>query len=178
MKKNNKRIRVLEINHGLAPGGIESFVLNVFENIDRDKYEINFAIACEGKQFYEDRVLEQDGKIYRTCDLDSIRKIIKHFYRLIKLLKNEGPFDVVHSQIDFFNGVNLLAAYIAGVPCRISHSHNTNSAHASSEKVSIFIKLYRFIMKNLINIFSTEKLGCSKEANLYMYGEKILIKVK
>ena len=33
-------------------------------------------------------------------------------------------------------------------------------------------------MKNLINIFSTEKLGCSKEANLYMYGEKILIKVK
>ena len=141
MKKNNKRIRVLEITHGLAPGGIESFVLNVFENIDRDKYEINFAIACEGKQFYEDRVLEQDGKIYRTCDLDSIRKIIKHFYRLIKLLKNEGPFDVVHSQIDFFNGVNLLAAYIAGVPCRISHSHNTNSAHASSEKVSIFIKL-------------------------------------
>lgn len=172
MNNSNKKIRVLEITHGLAPGGIESFVLNIFENIDREKYEISFALACEGKQFYEDRVLENGGKIYRTNDLNGIRNIIRHFFKLIKLLKENGPFDVVHSHIDFFNGVNLLAAYIAGVQCRISHSHNTNSAHASSENTSLFIKLYRFIMRKLINIFSTEKLGCSKDANMYMYGSK------
>ena len=36
MKKlNNKnKVRVLEISHGLAPGGIESFLINIFENID------------------------------------------------------------------------------------------------------------------------------------------------
>lgn len=36
-----KKIRVLEISHGLAPGGIESFLINVFENINKDKIEVN-----------------------------------------------------------------------------------------------------------------------------------------
>ena len=32
-----KKVRVLEISHGLAPGGIEAFLLNVFDNIDKEK---------------------------------------------------------------------------------------------------------------------------------------------
>lgn len=165
-----KKIRVLEVAHGLAAGGIESFLLNVFENIDKDKFEITFALACNGKQFHEDRVLEQGSKVYHTSDLNGIANIIKHFFRLIKVLKTEGPFDVVHSNIDFFNGINLLAAFIAGIPIRISHSHNTNSAGGNSENPTLLIKLYRFIMKVLINTFSTDRLGCSQAANHYMHG--------
>lgn len=172
-KDLNKKIRVLEICHGLAPGGIESFLLNVFENIDKDKFEISFALSCEGKQFYEDRVIIQGAKVYHTSDLNGVKNITKHFFRLIKLLKKEGPFDVVHTNIDFFNGVNLLAAFIAGVPIRISHSHNTNSAHARSIGATLPIRIYRKIMRIIINSLSTKKLGCSKDANLYMYGDKI-----
>lgn len=177
MNSNIKKVRVLEITHGLAPGGIESFVLNVFENIDREKLEVSFALACEGKQFYEDRVIEKGASIYRTNDLNGIKNIIKHFFRLIKVLKEEGPFDVVHTHIDFFNGVNLLAAFIARVPNRISHSHNSNSAHASKERASIYIRMYRTIMRFFINALSTEKLGCSEEANIYMYGNKVKSRV-
>lgn len=83
----NKKIRVLEVCHGLAPGGIESFLLNVFENIDKDKFEISYALACEGKQFYEDRVINQGAKVYHTSDLNGIKNITRHFFRLVKLLK-------------------------------------------------------------------------------------------
>lgn len=169
----NKKIRVLEVCHGLAPGGIESFLLNVFENIDNDKFEISFALACEGKQFYEDRVISQGAKVYHTSDLNGIKNIIRHFFRLVKLLKKEGPFDVIHTNIDFFNGVNLLAAFVAGVPVRISHSHSTNSVGASSYEASFFVKTYRVCMRFLIKAFSNVKLGCSKDANLYMYGDKV-----
>lgn len=169
---NKKKVRVLEIAHGLAPGGIESFLINVFENIDRDKVEINFALACEGKQFYEDKVISEGAKVYHTSDLNGIKNIVKHFFRLIKLLRKEGPFDVVHTNIDFFNGINLLAAFIVGVPVRISHSHNTNSAHARSVGATLPIRIYRKVMRIIINTLSTRRLGCSKAANLYMYGEK------
>lgn len=54
---NKRKVKVLEISHGLAPGGIESFLINIFENIDREKIEISFALACDGKQFYEDKVI-------------------------------------------------------------------------------------------------------------------------
>ena len=167
---NKKKVRVLEISHGLAPGGIESFLINVFENIDREKIEISFAVACKGKQFYEDRVINEGAKVYHTSDLNGIKNIITHFFKLIKLLKKEGPFDVVHSNIDFFNGINLLAAFIAGVPVRISHSHSTNSVGGKSCNASYFVKVYRKCMRILINIFSNVKLGCSLEANKYMYG--------
>lgn len=169
---NEKKVRVLEISHGLAPGGIESFLINVFENIDRDKIEINFALACEGKQFYEDKVISEGAKVYHTSDLNGIKNIVNHFLKLIKLLRQEGPFDVVHTNIDFFNGINLLAAFIAGVPVRISHSHNTNSAHARSVGTTLPIRIYRKVMRTIINALSTKRLGCSKAANLYMYGEK------
>ncbi len=158
-----EKVKVLEIMHGLAPGGIESFVLNMYESIDKSNLDIRFAIACHGKQHHEDRVLNQGGVI----------NISTHFFRLIKLLKEEGPFDVVHSHIDFFNGINMLAAFIAGVPMRIAHAHNTNSAHTQSETPSIKIRLYRMVMRTLVNIFSTNRLGCCREANLYLYGSNL-----
>lgn len=164
------KVKVLEIMHGLAPGGIESFVLNMYENIDKSNLDIRFAIACHGKQHHEERVVNQGGIIYRTSDLNGIKNIITHFFRLIKLLKKEGPFDVVHSHIDFFNGINLLAAFLAGVPVRISHAHSTNSVGGSSETPSIIVKVYRHTMRFLINMFSTHRLGCSELANEYMYG--------
>ena len=167
-----KKVRVLEISHGLAPGGIEAFLLNVFDNIDKEKIELDFAVACQGKQYHEQYILDNGGKVYHTADLNGPRNIIKHFFRLIRLLKKEGPFDVVHTHIDFFNGINLLAAFIAGVPIRIAHSHNTNSAHARTVGVSRSIKIYRKFMRILINTFSTLNVGCSSEANIYMYGEK------
>lgn len=170
--KNNKKIRVLEIVHGLAPGGIESFLINIFENINKDEFEVSFALATDYHQFHEDRLINEGAKIYKTCDLNGINKKIKHFFNLIKLLKEEGPFDVVHSHIDFFNGVNLLAAFIAGVPIRISHSHNTNSANTNRETSSIFINIYRKFMRFLINRYSTDIVGCSEDANKYMYGKK------
>ncbi|CAM2076864.1 MAG: Glycosyltransferase subfamily 4-like N-terminal domain-containing protein [uncultured Clostridium sp.] len=170
---NKKKVRVLEISHGLAPGGIESFLINVFENIDKDKIEINFALACEGKQFYEDKVISEGAKVYHTSDLNGIKNIITHFFKLIKLLKKEGPFDVVHTNIDFFNGINLLAAFVVGVPVRISHSHNTNSAHARTVGATLPIRIYRKVMRIIINALATKKVGCSKAANLYMYGSKV-----
>lgn len=165
-----KKVKVLEITHGLAPGGIESFVLNIFDSINKENIEIDFCVACEGKQFYEDYITDNGANLYRTSDLNGIKNIIKHFFKLIHLLKTCGPFDVVHTHIDFFNGVNVLAAWVSGVPIRISHAHNTNSANAEKSKVSIGIKIYRFIMRATINLFATHRLGCSELANKYMYG--------
>lgn len=169
-----KKVRILEVTHGLAPGGIEAFVLNIFENIDKDNFEVNFAVAADGRQFHEGRVEASGGKVFHTSDLNGIVPMLKHAYHLFRLLKTDGPYDVVHSHIDFFNGINLLVAFLAKVPIRISHSHNTHSAGATTSKVSTLRGIYRFVMRNLINIFSTKRVGCSELANIYMYGKNVV----
>lgn len=164
----DEKIRVIEIAHGLEAGGIETFIINVFENINKDEFEVNFALATDYHQFHEDRLINEGAVIYKTSDLDNIYKKIKHFFKLIKLLKKEGPFDVAHSNMDFFNGINLLAAFIARVPVRIAHSHNTNSDNTGG----ILTNIYRWAMRRLINLVATDIVGCSEDANKYMYGKR------
>lgn len=167
MAKDNKKIRVLEVVSGLSTEGIGSLLLNVYENMDKEDVEISFALATKYEQFYEKRLINQGAKIYRTSEIgDGITGKVKHFINLIKIIKKEGPFDVVHTHMDFFNGINLLAAFISGVRLRISHAHLS----VDKKQLSVIKRIYNLIMKILIKLFSNERLGCSESANIYMNG--------
>lgn len=163
----DKKVRVLEITSGLSTEGIGQFLLNVYENINKEEIDISFALATKYQQYYEKRLIDQGAKIFRTYEIgDGVIAKIKHFNNLIKVLKKHGPFDVVHTHMDFFNGINLLAAFICRVPIRISHAHSC----ADIQYLSSLKRIYNFFMRELIKIFSTNKLGCSNEANKYMNG--------
>jgi glycosyltransferase EpsF len=165
MDNNYKKVKVLHVTSGISAEGIGTFVLNSFENIDKEKVEMSFALATDWQQHHEERVKKQGGKVYRTAEIGKgLSGIVSHFVNLIRILKTEGPFDVVHSHMDFFNGLNVFAAFIAGVPNRISHAHRA----VGKEYISLPKKVYSLFMKMLINVFATNKLGCSVMANDYM----------
>lgn len=166
--------KIAYVLHGLAAGGTEAFVLNVVSNLDREKYNVTFILALDdnGKthQFHEDKILEEGIKIYRTCDLDGLKKWKLHYEKLKKLLIEKGPFDVIHCNMDLFNGINLMAAKKAGIPVRICHSHNSESQYNTSFLKKIMSRTYRKIMRKLIYQNATIMLGCSELANDYLYG--------
>lgn len=166
-----KKIKVLEVCGGLSTEGIGVFLLNTFENIDKEKFEIHFALATKYKQAFEDRILSQKGKIFRTYEIgDGLIGKIKHLINLYKFIKKE-KYNVVHSHMDFFNGANLLVAFLAKVPIRISHAHVAEKYTNNFSK-----KMYYSFMRLLIFLFSNKKLGCSKNANenINIFGKVIL----
>ncbi|MGN0417213.1 glycosyltransferase [Anaerostipes faecalis] len=168
--------KIAYVLHGLAAGGTEAFVINVVSNLNPEEYDITFILALDdnGKthQFHEDKMLEQGIKIYRTCDLDGLKKWKLHYEKLKKILKEEGPFDVIHCNMDLFNGINLMAAKKAGIPVRICHSHNSESQYSTSTLKKVMSRIYRIFMRKLIYKNATIMLGCSELANDYLYGEK------
>lgn len=158
--KEASKIKVLEICGGLSTEGIGMFLLNTFENIDQGKFEIHFALATKYQQVFENRIISKGGKIHRTYEIgEGLKGKLKHCINLYKLIKKE-KYEVVHSHMDFFNGLNLLVAFLAKAPLRISHAHLGNYHNSSFTS-----KLYYWMMKNLIKIFSNKKIGCSKESN-------------
>lgn len=169
MHKPKTKVKILQITSGLSTEGIGTFVLNTYENLNKESIDVSFALATEWKQRYEERILNQGAKIYRTSEIGKgFGGKFRHFTNLIRIIKKEGPFDVVHSHMDFFNGINMLAAFIAGVPIRISHAHKAeNNNYKSLPK-----KIYNKIMKISINLFATHKIGCSQMANDYMHKMK------
>lgn len=171
--------KICIINHGLANGGTDAFVMSILKNINQNEFSIDLFLAVNEnsvKQAREDEAkiyLETlSGKILKISDLGSIIEKIFYPIKLIKALKESGPYDVVHSNMDLFNGINLFCAKIAGVPIRISHSHTSESQYENKTKKHFVVEAYRRFMKKLIDLFSTKKIGCSQSAVNYLYSNK------
>ena len=165
--------RLFLLNHGLASGGTDSFVINVAKNIDRSKWDVSLVLALNddgSKQFRENEILDANIPIYRTNDLSSVLQMIKHSTKLYRLLK-EHKVDVFHSNMDLLNGLNCMVAWAAGVPVRVSHAHTSASQYETKTGKHLIVSIYRTIMRFLCSVFSNRKVGCSPPAMAYLYGE-------
>ena len=137
-------------------GGVESYIMNIYRNLDYN--EIIFDYICDFPEMaYYEEVIKNGSKIYF---IPSKRKnLFLHLWNIFKILKKHREYEVV-----YFNILNASAA-ISMLPVGllgrkiISHSHNSSD---------INMKIHNKF-KWLLNKLSNEKLACSYEAGKYMY---------
>lgn len=89
---------------------------------------------------------------------------------LYKALKSYGPFDVVHSNMDMLNGINMLIARLLKIHVRISHAHRSGSEKSTTVK-ELVKKAYQSLMKCMMKSLSTHRIGCSEVAGDYFFGK-------
>ena len=159
--------KILEMTGSLNCAGIETLLVNVLKNIDRNKFKIDFLVVANKKYFYTDEVLKLGSKIY-AYPFKKVYKILIPFFflkEIFVILKNK--YDAVHCHFYFSSGIILFLAWLCGVKTRIVHSHNAREMIAPKPLKKIFTK----IMQKIINIFATNKIACSKEAGIALYGK-------
>ncbi len=167
--------RLVFFSHGLSANGIETFLVNVLEKLNKEKYDITVIIAIdEGVEcLHEQRVLDMGVKVVRAGDLDGIKKKVDYFKNVRRILKN-GSFDIAHSNMDLLNGITLYLAKKAGIKKRICHAHTSKSQYkaegALAKCIMLVQKAYAWLMKSLILKNSTVRLACSAVAGEYFYG--------
>lgn len=172
-QEKRERTRLVLINHGLATGGTDSFIINTVSALDPNQFDITIALAIDedNPQFREEEALALGAKIIKISDLDGT-KSLRYITRLLSTLKNTGPYDAIHSNMDMFNGVNLFIARLAGIPVRISHAHTSGSQFVAGGRSRLAHRLYAGLMKASIRMNATAKIGCSDLACHYLYGQK------
>lgn len=166
--------KICLLNHGLASGGTDSFVLTLAKGLIEDGYDVTIAMAVDPDsppQFREAEAIAMGAKIYKTSDLDGVRKILRHCKRLHQFLKAE-KFDVFHANMDLFNGFNMPVAWLAGVPVRVCYSHNSQSQYEANTGKHFVVNVYRTIMRGFLWRFSNRRCGCSEMAMDYLFQEK------
>ena len=62
--KNNEVIRVVHIIGKMVGGGVESFLLNYYKNIDRTKIQFDFIIDSDSTLIPRNEIELLGGKIY------------------------------------------------------------------------------------------------------------------
>ena len=153
-----KKILIVGMTEGY--GGIETFIMNIFRTLDKDKFQIDFEKNQECIA-YEDEVTEKGANIFYVVPRG--RKIFQH-YKTIKKIFKENKYDVVWVHLCSLSSIGeLVLAKRAGVPMRIIHAHNSNNM--GGRLMGIMHKFNRL----RIDKFATHKFTCSDEAKKYFY---------
>jgi glycosyltransferase involved in cell wall biosynthesis len=160
-------IRILQIIGLLNRGGVEVWLMNVLRNIDRSEFQIDFLVHVDYPCAFDDEARQLGARIIRL-------KQPKHTpfsYRrkLSAILREHGPYDIVHSHVHLHTGFNLQTAASCGVPVRIAHSHD--DSRRRYEHASLPRRAYAMLARRRILQYATHGLACSSFAAASLYGE-------
>ena len=161
-----KKIRVLQVTGGLGTGGIERVAVNFYKKINRDKYEMDYLVYGDKIGEYEKEVKELGARIIRV---PQPKKGYFEFYKNVcKVIKDYGPYDIVHTHVLFNSGIIVRAAHKNRIPMIISHSHD----NLNYTNENILKKIYYFIMRKWLLRYSTKLCACATNAGNFLFGEK------
>lgn len=165
-----KKIKVLHSIGRLRTGGAENVVMNYLRYMNPQKYEHNYLVFDDSTGNYENEAKRLGAKIIRIPrpELGYFDFISNLYY----VLKNYGPYDVIHAHMMFNNGLVLFVGWLLHIPNRISHAHSTGTG----KKENFVYKVYMHLMRLGIKFFSTTFLACEEEAGEFLYGKKLFSK--
>lgn len=152
--------RIVHMLNSMGMGGVENFLMNVYRNIDREKYQFDFILQSDQKSYFEDEIEKLGGKIYKIPRVE--KHPIKHTKELYKILKG-GNYIAFHrhtaSSVVF---LDLLVAKKSRITRRIVHSHNTSHEQ----------KILNAIFRRKLYNTATHHLACTRNAGKWLYGKQ------
>lgn len=154
-----KKKRILFVVDNLDLGGAQSFVMNVYNSIDKNRFSVDFAVNSLNHGFYENEIEQNGSRIFHLCSPKKIRK----YKQLFKGVLNVGQYDVVHCHLNFLSYIPL--------SCCNKKITKICHAHASYPPSGIFSKIYRYHFKKWIGKHCDYLLGCSDAACKWLYGD-------
>ncbi len=153
-------IRVLQIGMHDEIGGVETYLMNYYRNIDRTKIQFDF-INPYNKLCFENEINELGGVIYK---IPNFKKNPIGYYRKIKKIIKENNYQIVH--INMLSSANILPV-IATKKCKVRHiivhSHNNNIP------TGIIRRILDKVNKKVVLKYATDLFACSDLAGLWMF---------
>jgi len=158
-------IRILHVLGKMERAGVETWLMHLLRMIDRDHYQMDFLVHFTGPGDYDDEIRAL-GSAVIICP--HTRQPLRYARDFLRVLKEHGPYDVVHSHVHQYSGFVLRLAKWAGVPVRIVHSHLDTAAFEA--QVSPQRKAYLKLMHHWIDAYATDGLAASRQAADDLFG--------
>lgn len=159
--------RILQIGMTDNPGGVESFIMNIYRNIDRSKYQFDFLILHDTEIAYKDEILRMGGNIYPIL-YGRRENTFKHYYKLFGFFLKHHHYIAIHHHSLSINCIDeLLFAKIFKIPVRIMHSHNSGA----DGKNRAFSTFFSDRNRKRLNKVATQKFACSGTAGQWMFQD-------
>lgn len=151
--------RVLHVVGGLRRAGVETWLVQILRHIPRSALQFDFLVHSPEPYDYCDEVEASGSRILVCCRHSNALTYSLNFMRL---LKEHGPYDAVHSHVHHFGGLILFLAARTGIPVRIAHSHL--GSLLQDRRATWTRRTYFAVMKSLISRYATAGFAVSTSA--------------
>lgn len=162
-----KRILHILYNNMVKQGGIESFLIEIYRNIDKNKVQFDFlSLESSDDETYEQEIVDMGGKMY-ILNIDrshifSVRRSLCEFLEL------HTEYDIVHIHVSSLYYIeDIISVSKSRVKKCIVHAHN--SKQLGPKVLSIF----HYFNRNRIEKFATDFFACSSMAAEFMFPKSI-----
>lgn len=150
-------------------GGIESFLNNVIQRLDQERFQVDIAASCLAESVF---TMPLKNRGVRFFDLSgNQRDLVQNHRKFFELLRRER-YHVVH--LNLFQGLSLAYAETAkraGVPVRIAHSHNTGLRKSGTRPLKLLVhNMAKYIFAREATAF----WACSREAAGFLFPKGAL----
>lgn len=162
-------IRILHITSSLAKNGTETFIMNVYRQIDRSLIQFDFLIFTESTDGFCDEVLSLGGQIYR---LPPRRQgFFRYRNELNAFFREKGNlYQGIHlSSCTLSSVLPVQIASKYGIPLRIVHAHNSSWSGGAHNYI------FHMINKHRLRKYVTHCLACSEVAAKWFYSGTSLL---
>lgn len=171
-----KEIRVLQLfGEPFANGGQESFIMNMYRHIDREKVQFDFFTPFElVNQAMRDEIVSLGGRVYYAGlpfgadNNNNFRKAVSSFFK-----EHKGEYNIVHihSGSTYALMIGSKIARQSGVKRVVVHSHCGGFANLKYHVI-------KFISNHSLLTYPTDYFACSHLAARWKFPTLIIKKKK
>lgn len=146
--------------NSMGMGGIENFLMNLYRNLDKEKYQFDFILQSKDESLFENEIKALGGNIYKVPRIE--KHPLKHLIELKKILQKNKYIAFHRHTANSIVFTDLIIAKMSGIKNIIIHSHSTSHPKAWLNK----------LFRPLAYALASEHLACGKAAGEWLYGEK------
>ena len=155
-------VRIAHIIGKIRNGGVESVIMNYYRNIDRTKIQYDVIIDEDSSNPHVQAEIESlGGKIITVPPYQKIATYHNALYQLFR----QNNYPLVYSHMNTLAVFPLFAAWRAGVPIRVAHSHSTAGRGETKRNI------IKYMLRPFAKVFPTHLCSCSEYAGRWLFGD-------
>lgn len=155
-------MKILHVLGDLEPGGIQSFLDNIYSKIDNQKFLFDFVVHSKKESYLTKKFREKNCQIF-VCPKFTPLSFLSYQKWWRNFFNNHKDYSVVHGHMRSTAFIYLAEAKKHGIPT-IFHSHSTSNGHG----FPAFVK--DALQKKALR-YSDYFFACSYNAGLWLFGD-------
>ena len=160
-------IKVLHYVGKMNRGGMETFIMNLYRSIDRNKIQFDFAVHGTENGDFEEEILSMGGKFYNFPHMRKNPFVYKKEWKTF-WMEHKDDYIAFHFHTNSLaNIIAIKEAAKAGVKKRIIHAH---SSFANKGRLQILNDYLHKMHQKKIKKYANVLFACSDKAADWLFG--------